>query len=84
MQFTHTTDNRLAGFRIIFTFKRGVFLAQRSQSLTQFVSFGGRYRFNRHADNRLGECNRLQHISSLLSHRVSPVQVYLQTPGLQQ
>src|SRR5439155_13822264 len=72
VQFTHARDDELAGFFIGETAKRRVLLRQALQTFPHLVTISLRLRFDRHADDRLGERRRFEHdIKILVAQRVA-------------
>ncbi len=55
MQFTHSRNNRLAGFLVGTNSESRIFFSQFGESNIQFIDIVLGFGFHSHADNRLGE-----------------------------
>src|ERR1035437_2478554 len=72
VQLAHACNDELAGFLVVETAERRVFLGQPLQSFGHFVAVSPRLRLDGHADNGLGERRRFKgHVVVLVAQRVA-------------
>ena len=72
MEFAHTGDDELSGFRIILICEGGIFDGEVLQGLSQLLLFIGALRLDGHGDDRVGEVHLLKKVGVCLrSDRVT-------------